>query len=399
MNFHCKTCNYSTKIKCNFEKHNKTDKHISNLKHNRFCKLCNKEYSTAGNYKRHLDKVHLNNQNVIDNSNHDYNLDDIIKPNKTNQIHDISDNHLNHLNQLNQFNNNSLKEIKEIKDIVTSSNKIVVNKIDDLNKSNHEVVSVVNKAITKASSLIKYLMEHHKSTPPLKKINYNECINLLKIDYQCPNDDFLLQEKLIREHKNNLFVKRLSQCILKLIHHKNQNKQSIWNTDCARNHYVVKTPLSWNEDKAGLKFTEYVIRPMLNHIRELITKYRIESLEILMKTKTISDYDKQKYNELLSDVLNFECALMNETYIPQFLKELSPHLRYLHEELEELEKFEELEELQENLKNIIKKRVNSDSDSETKSDSEIDLDDDNIIINSDDDDIYIPQKIYKKRII
>ena len=62
MNFHCKTCNYSTKIKCNFEKHNKTDKHLLNLKHNKFCKLCNKEYSTAGNYKRHFNKVHLNNR-------------------------------------------------------------------------------------------------------------------------------------------------------------------------------------------------------------------------------------------------------------------------------------------------------------------------------------------------
>jgi hypothetical protein len=37
------------------------------------------------------------------------------------------------------------------------------------NNSKKEVVTVVNKAITKASSLIKYLMENHRSVPPLEK--------------------------------------------------------------------------------------------------------------------------------------------------------------------------------------------------------------------------------------
>ena len=44
-------------------------------------------------------------------------------------------------------------------------------------------------------------------------------------------------------------------------------------TDCARTHYVIKTADNWNEDKAGVKFSEYIVKPLLAYIAELMDKY------------------------------------------------------------------------------------------------------------------------------
>ena len=33
-------------------------------------------------------------------------------------------------------------------------------------------------------------MEHHKSTPPLKKIKHEQCINLLKLEFNCTDKNY-----------------------------------------------------------------------------------------------------------------------------------------------------------------------------------------------------------------
>ena len=72
------------------------------------------------------------------------------------------------------------EEVKE--EILKSKEEVNENII----KSKEEVKTVVNKAITKATSLIKYLMQHHQNVPPIKKISDKESIKLLRIDYECP---------------------------------------------------------------------------------------------------------------------------------------------------------------------------------------------------------------------
>lgn len=399
--YNCELCNYNTENNYNYQKHLNTNKHIKNEKNNKFCFDCNKNFETRQKYTRHM--YHHKNY--------------VIKKDNIEIIENV---------QIIADDSNKIisRKIDNLAKSNEESNKLINTKIDDLNKSNQEVVTVVNKAITRASSLIKYLMEHHTTTPPLKKINYKDCVNTLKLNYKCTKDDYALQEILVREHRTHIFVKRISNTILNLIHHKNPEKQPIWNTDCSRNHYVVKTPSSWNEDKAGIKFTEYVIKPILNHIRELIHDYRINKLE-KMSFKNFTELDRDEYYLRISSTLDLEGDLLNESLIPQFLKELSPHLRYLQDELDGIEKIIELEELQENLKEIIKKRTNmTDDDSEDISEIEDDdADDDDYIkdydkkynkykfeeefnlqddyndTEEDEDNIYFPQKIFKQKLV
>ena len=226
----CNLCNYSSTNKNNFIRHCKSKIHLQNEEYKYMCYICNKQYGSVNAYKKHRNNHHTNklkkNNNIEENS-----------------IHLIN-------NKLDEVNNNINKSNEQVK--------------HEINKSNEEVKTVVNKAITKATCLIKYLMEHHKSVQPIKKITDKECIKLLRIDYECPMkkpDDFFLEQILIRDHSRGRFAKNISKSILNIVNHKKPKAQPIYNTDATRYNYVIKTTDEfWDEDKAGLKFAEYIIK-------------------------------------------------------------------------------------------------------------------------------------------
>jgi hypothetical protein len=67
-----------------------------------------------------------------------------------------------------------------------------------------------------------------------------------------------------------------------MINHNESDKQPIYNTDSSRYNYVVKiTGNIWNEDKSGIKFTDYIIKPLLKYIRDLVEEYIENDLEMV----------------------------------------------------------------------------------------------------------------------
>jgi hypothetical protein len=359
--YECNLCNYLHENKRNYIQHCKTQNHILKEEKYNLCCLCNRNYKNILSYKKHKKTFHQN---------------DDITNNKILYKKNINKQILNKLQvQNNDLNKTIINELEIVKEKLDNNLVIVSDKLDD-NKKNlekelqiikdnvEESKKIVNKAITKASSLIKYLMEHHSTNPPLKKIT-RESINTLRIDYKCEIDknDYKLQYKLIEQYKKNIFIKNISNTILNLVNYRNPNKQSIYNTDIARNNYVIKTEKKWNEDKAGIKFTEYVIKPFLIFIREIITEFRENNIEKI-KTNNFTREQHEEHIELYSSTLSLEAALQSDNLIKGIIKELAPYLRYLEQEIEELEKYDELEQLQQNIKEIIENSSveNSDDD-------------------------------------
>ena len=108
-----------------------------------------------------------------------------------------------------------------------------------------------------------------------------------------------------------------------------------------------------NEYKAGIKFSEYIIKPFLLSIGELIREYRETKIDTVnMRKNTLKE--NEEHIDLLSKTLKLESDINNERLITPILKELSPFLRYLQSEIEELEKYNEMEKIQKELENIIK---------------------------------------------
>lgn len=75
--YNCLLCNYITENKTNYEKHNKTKKHITNTKKQYMCKKCNIIYSCKATLQNHkcknktlminLQKKHDNNSSTREN--------------------------------------------------------------------------------------------------------------------------------------------------------------------------------------------------------------------------------------------------------------------------------------------------------------------------------------------
>jgi hypothetical protein len=341
----CKLCNYSTNIKTNYTRHCKSLIHLEKEEKKLLCVICDKQYKSLDVYKKHQKNKHI----PVKKKNNTVSTTDNIDNTINNNINNTSDNNIN--NKLDKIDNKIDDKIEEVKVEIHNSKK--------------EVVTVVNKAITKASSLIKYLMQTHRSVPPLKKIKKEECIPILRLSYDCPEieGDYSLQKMFVRDYSKNIFVSNIAKSILKIINHEQQDKQPIYNTDSTRYNYVVKTSTElWNEDKSGIKFTDYIIRPLLRYIRELNEDYIDNVLEKVNMRKNTLFENEMHINEKEA-AYNLDIAVTNDYLIKPLLKELSPYLRFLQQELEELEKIEELNNIQNELEDFI----NSDkSDSDTE---------------------------------
>jgi hypothetical protein len=205
------------------DKHNTTIKHLDNVNNYKFCNICNKRYSTIGNYKRHIKSRHNNIVNV--NNDDDFNdVNDVNDVNiNNNKIELVPIKKVKNKNKVEQVLNEVKEDVKQIKKSNIIINKEIQKSNNEIKQSNNEVKEevkevkkVVTKAIHKASSLIKYLMEHHKSTPPLQKINNEQCINFLKTHFKCQNRDdkkYYLEEKFVSDFSGNKFVENISKCI------------------------------------------------------------------------------------------------------------------------------------------------------------------------------------------
>ena len=350
----CKLCNFSSDVEKYFNQHCNTKTHLFNEQQQKYCVLCDKNYKSIGTYNNHKKNTHIKKTkktNILDKSNNNNNNNN---NNTTNTVSTCTN--INNLNNLNTSDNNTLNNINN--NIIHINDKIDEVK-EEIHNSKKEVVTVVNKAITKASSLIKYLMQNHRSVPPLKKIKKEECIPILRLEYDCPEKegDYSLQKMFIRDYSNNIFIPNIAKSILKIINHEQQDKQPIYNTDSSRYNYVIKTTSElWNEDKSGIKFTDYIIRPLLRYIREINEDYINNILDkVNMRKNTF--YENEMHIKAKDAAYNLDIALTNDYLIKPLLKELSPYLRFLQLELEELEKIEELN----NIQNELEEYINSDT--------------------------------------
>ena len=301
MKYTCKCCNFESSLKNDYTRHLTTKKHITNFKDNKYCDFCHKEYSSVKTFRFHYKQKHqhVNTINIININKQENNK---------------------------QENNQANISYNKIKEIVDESNYEMKEDVkeeikEEINKSNKEVVKVVNLAINKASSLIKYLMEHHQNTPPLRKIKQKDSINLLRIDYKCPldknADPYALEKIFIRDYNNDMFVKNISKSILNLVNHKNPDKQQLKN----------------------INFTEYIIKPLLEYILDLIDIYRENVIDKVDVKKLNSEEIVVHYTYSIS-LCELERDILRNKLIKDILKELSHHLRCVESELEKLKEFE-----------------------------------------------------------
>jgi hypothetical protein len=347
--FNCKLCNYNSNTKGYYLIHCNSKKHLEKENLNLVCIKCNKSYTLLTSLQKHRKRTHNKKKNNKNENNNNDNKNNIIIDKTIDKTFNKTIGKTSDYTIDKTFNKTS----KIIIDKIDKSNK----KIDNVNNNINEVKITVNKAIYKASSLIKYLMQYHPDVPSIKKITDKQCIDRLRTDLNCSyldKDKYLLQKVIINKYKNGLFIESIYESILKLLNHKNINLQPIYNTDSARNNYIIKTR-NWNNDTAGVKFTEYVIKPFLDNIMILLKEYKefLENNNINNKNNNNKNILKElsEYTDTMLYISNIEMDIIKNWAVKPLLNKLTPFLRYFEEEIE---RFNTLEELQKELTELDK---------------------------------------------
>lgn len=306
----CKICNYNTKNKNNYCRHNTSNKHLNNVsdvigtsivaidipnkksrilsknkEHNNEsrteCKYCSTTFTRVDSLNRHLNKCSL----------------------KIQQEDKLRD---------------KIKELESENQAYKSENKIYKSE----NQCYKQLLKEAGTIVKKSVSAMTFASNNYSEAPSIKKITLEDIKG-----YE--PDTTKMAEHILFSYKHKILAKYLGDIILHTYKKDDPTKQSIWNTDDSRVTYIIKMLLvknttNWVVDKKGVKTSTYIINPLLQHIKGILNEYN-------KNTKL----DNIKYNrEEMEAVLDNSRALLklvgeidDGVICSQILKYISKNLR------------------------------------------------------------------------
>jgi hypothetical protein len=255
-NFYCKSCNYNTSRKCNFDDHNLSAKHKKTLEGNVLetfisenqrksaicnfsCEKCNKEFKTRSGLWKH-NKICICENNKIENTV------------------DKKDELIDYL----------MKENKEIKELI-----LELAKKDSYNNCNNTVNSH-----NKAFNLNFFLNETCKDA-----MNIMDFVDSIK-----------LQLSDLEKVGELGYVEGISNIIVKNLKELDVTQRPVHCTDKKRETMYVKDENKWEKDEEKLKLHK-VVRKVTYKNQNLIPDYKKEHPDYNKSSSKISD----KFNKIV----------------------------------------------------------------------------------------------------
>ena len=331
-NFECKVCKYSTVYKKDYMKHIITKKHIKKMSHGTssnilqndnimsiqwtpsglpvdyqktenilqksgyVCEYCNKSISRYNNVKKHLNSCTEKKKEEIKLREHIKELNAQLELFKTKNEHYMEE------------NKHYIEEVDHYKEETNYYKQML-----------REAGGLVKKSV----SSLTYIVDHYENAPALQTITMDEIKTL-------EDNEKKFIEDILSAFKHKTLGKFLGSFIIKLYKKDDPKIQSIWNTDDSRLTYLIKELLNnkssnWVIDKKGIKTTEYLIDPLLLHIKKLLTSYQKNLIipdlnQNSVEVEFILENSK-KIIELTNDI---DDGLISK----EVLKYISCHLRF-----------------------------------------------------------------------
>ena len=296
MLYECKKCNYTTKIKRDFDKHKITNKHVQNTKNVYICEICNATCKARTTFYLHRKKCIQVEQNpeLLDKNN--------------NLIIEL-------INTQHELEKEKLKNEYEQK-----QNEILINLIKNTTKTTEKALKITDKTI----SAIKYANEHFKNAPILTPINN---FNMLDYDLTNEEDKKILIETLLYHYRKNSVHKVFGDHIVSIYKKDNLADQCMHTTDTSRMNYIIKISkdannAKWYTDKNGVVICDVIIEKLINHYVNLLKWYQKKLIDDLNINPGILQPDKQQKIEnilgMLMDVDNGQLIKNTNRYIAPF---------------------------------------------------------------------------------
>lgn len=388
--YKCDDCNYESRDKSNFSKHLLSSKHKEKVnelskgtlrEHQRNikgkiekeyqCPYCKNNYSTSGSLSRHRRTCIVKDEMIRVEDYH----------NKIIELNNI-------INNLNKDHKTELKEIKNEMIHLKQLHETYKYQIEKLEKENEWLKTTVTGAgsiIKSSMSTANYIITNFKDAPALspiedyskltyarpdteeepnsdEEITYSEKMREKFIDYDNTpensdeepepepeyesmdagnrfHDENYDKEKfvegLVYQYNKKALSNYLGDIIVKHYKKKDPKQQSIWNSDSTRLTYIVRElfnekKIDWLVDKKGIKTTNYIIKPFLKHIEELVRWYMKAKTKFDRKTATTKELEANFSNlTACSEIIE---SIEKKTLATEILKYIAPYFYYMKNE-------------------------------------------------------------------
>ena len=314
MSYYCNGCNYTTRQKSHFQKHEKTQKHLDNCKY--ICIGCNKKYSTQHTLTQHM--LSVCKQAIDDQTNDNININKDVKIAQL--VATIK------LMEVQVENKTLAAENKYLKCNLDDKKKLIEDKdkqLEDKERLNHKLTNIANKSM----NALTYVMTYYPNAPPLQKIQDSSILCL-------GNENYTVPEVVLHYYKKNMLSQHIADKILSKYKKDNPKEQSVWNSDVARHTYVMKQEdkinkktKGWTRDKKGVSVSSYIIEPLLS-------KTKIELLDHIKELNEELDNAKDKTTKrcqtIIKNVPMFHDIIKmidNESLSNEIIKHISPKLQ------------------------------------------------------------------------
>ena len=296
------------------------------------CNICNYSTTILTNFKKHLlTQKHKDKEALETLKTYNIKIEETINI-KVEQV-------------LNDKVEKVMKEIKinndlMVEKIITNGNELS-KKLDNKINSVERQIKTVGKKILNDNKVIKkallpYLNQNYTLNPRIEYILEDEFNNWLECFYQfkIKNKDFKLQKQIIQDYKNNKLTGKIIEIILKIIKKDNMIEQSVFNTDVSRGNYATKMENFWLNDKSGINFIEYVIKPSANYMSLSLEPFRKELIKIRNKNiKNPSIKNSDILMNFAQNLIEIQKLLEDNDFHKQIAYKVCPHLRFNEEQL------------------------------------------------------------------
>jgi hypothetical protein len=213
-------------------------------------------------------------------------------------------------------------------------------KLLNLATTNAETMKENSKTIKKSMSVMNYALKHFNDAPAiglLEDDQFDKMSRLLMYDDKGKKKTGKsIEEVIVFHHKQGTLSKILGDLIVKIYKKNNPKDQSAWSSDVTRLTFIVKDMMGnkkskWVVDKKGIHFTETIIDPLMDKIKDLLINYNDACGSYIRNTgrrSKLDDSEELKIKEMLLFMQETNLTLLTiklkKIHI-EILKYVAPH--------------------------------------------------------------------------
>lgn len=216
------------------------------------------------------------------------------------------------------------KKIEALEGVIEETKLEIKNKDKQLNKA-LDIARVNSKTANSSMNILKYAKLHLNDVEPLEQLKGNDVLDVIK--YKNPKNKEATNEEYVKtaihKYSHNIFANFIGDMIIEHYKPKDKQKANIISTDTSRLCFIIMQKIKkkgskieqneWINDKSGKKFTELVLVPLINAVKETLTEF-------------IEFKKKKALNEDLLCLMGKCVELKRDINVDKFTK---PILRYV----------------------------------------------------------------------